>query len=50
MKQEFSWQIIEYSYIRFTENLSFGSRAVPCGGVYKYEEADSRFSQFFERA
>ena len=32
MKLEFSWQIFEkYSNIKFRENLSSGSRDVPCG-------------------
>jgi hypothetical protein len=63
MKLEFSRQILEKcSDIKFHENPSSGSRVVPCGrtdtltGGYtdrltgREDEANSRFSQFCERA
>jgi hypothetical protein len=63
MKIEFSRQIFEkYSYVKFNENPSIGSRVVPCGptdgrtdggkdGVTdRHDEANSRFSHFSERA
>ena len=44
MKLEFSWRIFEkYSNIKFHENLSSGSRAVPCGWTDRYNEANSCF-------
>ena len=50
-----SRQIFEkYSNIKFHENPSSGSRVVPCGQkdgqTDGHEEANSRFSQFCERA
>jgi len=55
MKPEFSRQIFEkYLSIRFHENPSSGSQAVPFGQAegrtHRHEEANSRFSQIFERA
>jgi len=55
MKHEFSWQSFEkYSSIEFNENLSGGSRVVPCGQADGrtdgQDEAISRFLQFCERA
>ena len=40
-----SRQIFEkYSYIKFRENPSSGSRVVPRGRTYRHDEADSRFA------
>jgi len=51
MKLEFSWHIFEkYSNIKFHENLSSDIRVVPCGQTDGHGEANSRFSQYFERA
>jgi len=51
MKFEFSEQIFEQSSnIKFHENLSSGSRIVPCGETDGHDEANSRFSKFCERA
>jgi len=55
MKFEFSRQIFEkYSDEIFRENPSNESRVVPFrqagGQTDRHEEADSRFSQFSERA
>jgi hypothetical protein len=51
MKLEFSQHVFEkYSYIKFIENRSGGSRVVPCGQTDRHDEANSRFSQFYERA
>jgi hypothetical protein len=51
MKFEFSQQIFEkYSNIKFNENPSSGTRDVPCGQTDSHEKANSRFSQFGERA
>jgi hypothetical protein len=51
MKIEYSRHIFEkYSNIKFNENPSDGSWVVPCGGTYRYDEANSRFSQFCEGA
>ena len=36
--------------IKFHQNPSSGSWVVPCGQTDKYDEANSRFSQFYERA
>jgi len=36
----------KYSYIKFHENPSSGSRVVPCGQKDIHDEANSRFSQF----
>jgi hypothetical protein len=50
MKLEFSLRIFEkYSNIKFHENPAGGSR-VPFGRTDRHEEANSRFSQFCERA
>jgi len=50
MKLEFSRQIFEkYSNVKFHENPSSGSRAVPCGQRDRHDEANSRFSQVCER-
>jgi len=37
------------THIEFHENLSNGSRVVPCGRTGRHDEADSRFSQFCEK-
>jgi len=51
MKLEHSGQTFEkYSNIEFNENLSSRSRVVPCGRTDRHDEANSRFSQFCERA
>jgi hypothetical protein len=51
MKLEFSRQIFEkYSNIKFYENPSSGSRAVPCAQTDRHDEANSRFKQFCARA
>jgi len=51
MKLEFSRQIFEkYSNTEFHENPSSGSPVVPCGHTARHDEANSRFSQFRERA
>ena len=51
MKLEFSGQIFEkYSNINFHENPSSGSRIIPCWRKDRHDEANSRFSQFYERA
>ena len=55
MKLELCRQFFEkYSNNTFLENLSSGSRVVPCGGTNGrtagHDEANSRFSQFYERA
>ena len=45
MNLEFSQQIFEkYSDIKFNENASSGSRAVPCGRTDRHDEANSRFA------
>jgi hypothetical protein len=50
MNLEVSRQIFDkYSHIRFNENLSSGSRVVPCGRTDRHDEANSRLSQFRER-
>jgi hypothetical protein len=50
MELEFYRQIFEeYSNIKFHENSFSGSRVVPCGQT-DYGVANSRFSQFCERA
>jgi hypothetical protein len=44
---KFFFQIFEkYANIKFNENTSNGSRAVPCGKTDSHDEANSRFSQF----
>jgi len=55
MKIEFSRRLSQkYSNIKFHENPSTGSRVVPCGQADgrtdRHDEANSRFSQFCERA
>jgi hypothetical protein len=51
MKLEFSTQIfVKSSNIKFNQNPSTGSRVVPLGRTNGDDEADSRFSQFCERA
>jgi len=40
----------KYSNIRFHENLSTGNRGVPSGWTDRHDKANSRFSQFCERA
>jgi hypothetical protein len=51
MNFEFSRQIFEnHSSIKFHENSSSGSLAVPCRRTDRRDEANSRFSQFCERA
>jgi hypothetical protein len=40
----------KYSNIKFHRNPCNGSRVVPCGRTDRYGEANSRFSQFCERA
>jgi hypothetical protein len=50
-KLEFSQQIFEkLPDITLNENSSSGSRAVACGRTDKHDEANTRFSQFCERA
>jgi hypothetical protein len=49
MKIEFSGQVFEkYSSIQFHEYSSSGSRVVPSGQTDRVDEANSRFSQFYE--
>ena len=51
MKLEFYRQIFEKSSnIKFHENPSSGRRVVPYGQTDRRDEANSRFSQFCERA
>jgi hypothetical protein len=51
MKLEFSRQILEkYSNIKFHKNPSSGKRAIPRGVMDGHDKADSRVSQFCERA
>jgi hypothetical protein len=51
MKVEFSQHIFEkYSYIKFDENLSSGSRVFLWGQTDRHNEADSLFLQFCEHA
>jgi len=40
----------KYSNIKFHENPSSGSRAVPCGRTDRHDDANSSFSRFCERA
>jgi hypothetical protein len=50
MKLEFCSQIFEkQSNIKFYENLPNGSRVVPRGRTDTHDEANSRFSKFYER-
>ena len=57
MKLEFSRQVFDkYSNIKFNENTSGASQAVPCrrtdgrtdGQTDRHDEANSLFSQFYE--
>jgi hypothetical protein len=51
MKLEFSRQIFGKTLnMKFHQNPSSGSRVVPCGQTDGHDEANSRFSQFYERA
>ena len=54
MELEFNGQIFEkYSNIQFNKNPCIASRVVGCGQrdvTDRHEKADSRFSQFCERA
>jgi hypothetical protein len=55
MKPDFSRQIFEKSSnIKFRENPSSGDRAVPSGETDRrtdrYDEANSRFTQYYEGA
>jgi hypothetical protein len=51
MKLESSQQLLEkYTYIKFRDNLSSGSRVVSCGRTDRHDEANRRSSQFCERA
>jgi len=48
VKLEFSWQIFENCLnIKFNENPSIESRAVPCGQTHRHDEDSRRFSQFY---
>ena len=38
------------SNTKFHENSSSGSRVVPCGRTYRFDETNSRFPQFCKRA
>jgi len=50
IKLEFFTQIFEkYSNIKLHENSSSGSRVGPCGQADRHNEANSRFSRFYER-
>jgi len=46
----FSPDFEKFSNTKFHENLSSGSRVAPCGQKDRHGEANSRFSQFFERS
>jgi hypothetical protein len=49
MKVEFFRQIFEkYLDFKFYENLSSGSRVVPCGETGRHDEANSRFLKFLK--
>jgi hypothetical protein len=55
MRLEFSREVLEkFTNIKFHEYASFGSRVVPYkrtdGHTDRYDEANSRSSQFCERA
>jgi len=51
MKLEFSRQILEkYLIIKFNENVSIGSRVVPCRWTDRHDEVNSGISQFCGRA
>jgi hypothetical protein len=50
IKLEFSTQIFEkYSNIKLRENPSSGRWVGPCGQADRHNEANSRFSRFYER-
>jgi hypothetical protein len=50
-KLEFSRKIFDkYMNIKSEENRSSGSRVVPCERTNRYDEANSRVSQFWECA
>jgi hypothetical protein len=46
----FSTVLEKSSNVKFHENPSSGSRVVPCGRTDWHDEANNRFSQFWERA
>ena len=49
MELEISRKIFQkYSNIKFNEKPLSGSRFVLCGRIDRHEEANSRFSKFFE--
>jgi len=51
MTLEFCLKIFEnYSYIKFHENLSSGSRVFPWGQTDRHDEKNSRFTQICEGA
>jgi hypothetical protein len=51
LELELSQQIFENNRnIKFHENPSSVSRVIPCGRTDRHKEANSRFSQFCERA
>jgi hypothetical protein len=51
MKLEFTQQIFEkYSHLELYENPLLVSRVIPCGRTDRHNEANSRLSQFSERA
>jgi hypothetical protein len=51
LKFVFSLKIFgKISNSKFPENPSSGSRVVPCGRTDRYDEANSRYSQFCKRA
>jgi len=51
IKLEFSQYIFEkYSNIKSFENHASGGRDVPCGETGGHDEANCRFSKFYERA
>jgi len=53
MKLEFFWAVFFFEKLlnmKFQENPSSETRVVPCGQTDRHDEANSRFSQFCERA
>jgi len=51
MELQFSWKIFEkYSNNKFHKNPSFGKRVVRCGRTDRYDEVNSYYSRFCERA
>jgi hypothetical protein len=50
MKLEFSRRFFEKLSVKFHENPSTGSRDVRFGQTDRHDEANTRFSQFCERA